>query len=193
MASHTMLLEEQAIANPEPREVSELYPITQVSGEPDHWISTQQAIDKLECELERFCSGMPSLCSCKVDPVSSTRWTQPTMIRIRLFRIAPTEIENIVVTSDTGPAVLIANIYIPKSFPHTPESLGTLRRDYILVRGSHAVVVHRDPAYLGVPAPEWCPSASSESSNTEGDEDEIDPLDWEDDGEDDEEYDDEED
>lgn len=136
MANDSANPNEQCIA---PHEASDPHPISQDSRDPRNRISAQQAIDEVEAEMDRFLSAMfPT-------PTAPTRDTIFHMT-MRLINIAPTEIDNEFATRTPGSAILIAHFGVPGAFVYSPESMRSLRREFILVKGPMTVRVHPDPA-----------------------------------------------
>lgn len=140
---------EQSIANQKPHETSYSLFTPQALGDSQKLISAQEAIDEIERELERVSNGPQSLLYSKITTKGSSSHLKPNdcyIISMRMYNIAPTEINKRLALWNLRPAILTARFYPPKASASTPESIRTVPRDFHLQSGFYRLAIHRDPA-----------------------------------------------
>lgn len=131
---------QQSVANHEPHEPSD---------SAQKLLSAQEAIDEFERELERIGNGVQSMCVLKIITRGTSCRLNPNknyIITMRMWDIAPTEINKRISLWDLRPAILTAQFYLPKGSAFTSESMRTVPRDYYLQSSFYRIAIHRDPA-----------------------------------------------
>lgn len=120
-------------------------------GNTQNFPSAQRVIEEFESAIERVSQRLQSSSLNNTTDQSSggLALAELSVTTMRIFDVAPTELNNEFHSTDPAPAVLTAQIYMPRSFTCASDGTSRIRREYTLTRGPCTVNL-RAPARTSV-------------------------------------------